>query len=74
MKSKYKEYKEYHTSLDNMNFISSVALDESLNILLKCIYIIENNSYLMTNVCEPMLSKRNLYPNFGGALKSKKQN
>lgn len=73
MKSKYKEYKEYHTSLDNMNFLSSIALDESLNILLKCIYIIENNSYLMTNVfCEPMLSKRNLYPNFGGALKSKK--
>jgi aminopeptidase-like protein len=73
MKSKYKEYKEYHTSLDNMSFLDSNALSESRDILLKCIYIIENNFFPKLKLfCEPMLSKRNLYPKFGGAIKSDK--
>ena len=56
-----------------MSFLDSNALSESRDILLKCIYIIENNFFPKLKLfCEPMLSKRNLYPKFGGAIKSDK--
>ena len=63
-------YKEYHTSLDNLSFIDSESLSKSLYIILKCVFVIETNSnYLTSTFCEPMLSKRNLYPKIGGKLK-----
>jgi aminopeptidase-like protein len=63
MRSKYGEYKEYHTSLDDMNFISPVGLLGGYSINKKFIDIIESNDYFITNLCcEPMMSKRNLYP------------
>jgi aminopeptidase-like protein len=71
MKSKYKEFKEYHTSLDNLSFITPNALGESYDLYTKIINIIESNFKLMSNVfCEPMLSRRGLYPNIGGQLKN----
>jgi aminopeptidase-like protein len=71
MRSKYKEYKEYHTSLDNMGFITSNALKGTFDIYVKCIQVIETNEYyLSTTFCEPMLSKRQLYPEIGGQVKS----
>ena len=70
MKSKYKEYKEYHTSLDNLSFISPIALTESFDLYIKCIKVIETNQFYLSNqFCEPMLSKRNLYPKIGGQIK-----
>ena len=70
MKSKYKEFKEYHTSLDNLSFITPKALGESFEFYSKIINIIESNFMYVSNVfCEPMLSKRGLYPNLGGQLK-----
>jgi len=63
MKSKYHEYKEYHTSADNLDFVTSKGLNESINAYKKCIDAYENNNfYISTIVGEPQLSKRNLYP------------
>jgi aminopeptidase-like protein len=63
MRSKYETYPEYHTSLDNLSFISSDGLEGSLSIYKKCIQAIEdNNIYIATNYCEPQLGKRGLYP------------
>lgn len=71
MKSKYKEFKEYHTSLDNLSFITPKALGESFELYSKTINIIESNFKFLSNVlCEPMLSKRGLYPNLGGQVKN----
>lgn len=69
-KSKYYEYPEYHTSADNLGFISSSNLMETLEVYKKWISYIEsyckpkrNNPY-----CELQLGKRGLYPNIGGSL------
>ena len=59
MRSKYKEYKEYHTSLDNLSFIDSESLSKSLYIILKCVFVIETNSnYLTSTFCEPCYLKK----------------
>ena len=61
-RSKYREYKEYQTSEDNLHFISNEALNESLQYYLDVIYIIENNVKLVSiQKGEPNLGKRNLY-------------
>ena len=63
MRTKYNEYYEYHTSLDNLDFVSEEGLNSSLEIIKKCIETIEKNFVpLNTVVCEPMFSKRNLRP------------
>ena len=63
MKSKYNTYPEYHTSLDNLNFISNKGLNESLILLENITQIIENNhKYKSIYKCEPKLDVRKLYP------------
>tara|TARA_B100000700_G_scaffold176907_1_gene195577 strand:+ start:1069 stop:2355 length:1287 start_codon:yes stop_codon:yes gene_type:complete len=59
MKSKYGEYPEYHTSLDNMDFISAVGLEDSYKIHTECIEILENNYFYKSKIRgEPFLTKR----------------
>jgi aminopeptidase-like protein len=63
MRSKYGEYEEYHTSLDNLDFISKEGLTGGYEIHVKMLEILENNfTYRTTTVCEPQLGKRGLYP------------
>jgi aminopeptidase-like protein len=63
MRTKYGEYPEYHTSLDNMSFISPEGLEGSVNIFMQCILILEANiKYMVTVSCEPQFGKRGLYP------------
>jgi len=63
-RSKYGEYPEYHTSLDNLSFISPKGLAGSYLALIRMIEVIENDmSYISTTLCEPQLGKRGLYPN-----------
>ncbi|MBI87332.1 MAG: aminopeptidase [Candidatus Marinimicrobia bacterium] len=63
MRSKYGTYPEYHTSLDNLDFISPTGLKGSYDLLKKCIQCIEMNiSYMTTVICEPQLSSKELYP------------
>ena len=59
MRSKYGEYPEYHTSLDNMDFISPDGLDLSYQMHLECIQILESNYFYKSSILgEPFLSKR----------------
>jgi aminopeptidase-like protein len=72
-KDKYYEYPFYHTSLDNLDFISAGNLVETLKIYLLAIEKLEQNcTYRSLNpIGEPMLGKRGLYPKVGGAIKQK---
>jgi len=70
MRSKYHEYKEYHLSNDNLEFVTPEQMLESFNVYLKCLEAIESNrKYKITVLCEPQLGKRGLYPNLGAAKK-----
>ena len=63
MRSKYAEYPEYHTSLDNLELVTPKGLEESFNIYKKIIDVLENNFYYKVTVLgEPQLGKRGLYP------------
>ncbi len=70
-RTKFGEYPEYHTSLDNLDFISPNGLLNGMYFLQKCIKILEAN-YIYDNnfYCEPQLGKRGLYP----TLSTKKLN
>ena len=64
IRSKYECYKEYHTSLDNLDrVVTPIGLASSFKLTQRVLEAIEKN-YLprSTNFCEPMFSKRNLYP------------
>ena len=64
-------YAEYHTSADNLDFISLDAIDDSLKICISALEVLENNDcYLNENPkCEPQLGKRGLYRATGGQSK-----
>ena len=63
MRSKYLEYPEYHTSLDDINFISELGLEGGYNNIKECLKILElNKIYISTVLCEPQLGKRDMYP------------
>ena len=58
MRSKYHEYPEYHTSGDDLDFISPLNLQESLEFYRKLINLIDNEGrFTSTNFGEPFLTK-----------------
>ena len=63
MTSKYHDYSEYHTSEDDLDFISEVGLSKSISIYLNIIQILENNKiFVNDNIGEPKLDMIGLYP------------
>lgn len=69
----YSEYPEYHTSADNVSFISEKALVDSYNIFKRVFQFIEADRKYMNLFPkgEPQLGKRGLYDNVGGRNDSK---
>ena len=69
MRTKYGEYEEYHTSLDDLNFISADGLNGAYEAHIKMINALEKNrTYINTMLCEPQLGKRGMYPNVSTKL------
>jgi aminopeptidase-like protein len=71
MRTRYEKFPEYHTSADNLEFISAEALEKTIELYLNIIAEIENNPvYISQNPnCEPLLGKRGLYPTLGAQEK-----
>ena len=62
-RSKFGEFPEYHTSADNMSFVSPEGFQGSYDVMTKVINALEANRKYKINVLgEPQLGKRGLYP------------
>tara|TARA_Y100000816_G_C26074202_1_gene565286 strand:- start:358 stop:1623 length:1266 start_codon:yes stop_codon:yes gene_type:complete len=62
-RSKYFEYKEYHTDKDNLDFVTQKGLNNSIDVMKTIINSFETSLKPKSKiVCEPMLSKRKLHP------------
>jgi aminopeptidase-like protein len=68
MRTPHGRYPEYHTSADDMAFVSPASLSDSLIKYLAVIEVLENNrSYVnLYPKCEPQLGRRGLYRLMGG--------
>jgi aminopeptidase-like protein len=73
MRTPHGQYPEYHTSADNLDFVSPVNLAESFSIYWSIVNVLEGNKkYLNRNPkCEPQLGKRGLYQKMGGQKDTK---
>jgi aminopeptidase-like protein len=62
------KFPQYHTSADNLDFVTARALAESLTVLWSVINVLERNQrFLNLNPrCEPQLGRRGLYRKVGG--------
>tara|TARA_B100001121_G_C18698551_1_gene626201 strand:+ start:6068 stop:7324 length:1257 start_codon:yes stop_codon:yes gene_type:complete len=62
-KSRYGSFSEYHTSLDNFKVVTEKGLKDSLQVLTNIVDTFEMGYLPKAKfLCEPQLSKRNLYP------------
>lgn len=61
-------FAQYHTSADNLDFVSADALAGSLAMYQKVLNLLENNAHYqnLQPHCEPQLGKRGLYRAIGG--------
>ncbi len=62
------KFPEYHTSADNLEFVRTEFLQDSLQKLLAIVEILEHDRGLLNlnPKCEPQLGRRGLYRNTGG--------
>lgn len=68
-KGKYYEFPEYHTSLDDLELVTGEAVADSLALYLRALDILDADMPYVNLAPhgEPMLSKRGLYADLGGA-------
>jgi aminopeptidase-like protein len=69
MRTMYGTYPEYHTSLDNRDFISFSAMAESVDVYERILRTLDANLSLVNTspFGEPQLGRRGLYPSLGGS-------
>ncbi len=61
-RTKYGEYKEYHSSFDNFNLVTLKGIMGGYKVAQRAISNLQNSIIPQTNIfCEPMLSKRKMY-------------
>ena len=67
MRSMYGTYAEYHTSLDDKNFVSWKGMRESIALYLRILLALEFNKTYVAKIAhgEPMYGPRGLYPTLG---------
>ena len=62
-RTKYGEYPEYHTSLDNFNLVTEKGIKGGFNVAKKAIEILIKKIVPKNKIlCEPQMGKRGLYP------------
>jgi len=73
-RSMYQRYKEYHTSLDNKEFISFNAMEKTIEVYFQFVRALELNDIYENTIayCEPQLGKRGLYPSSVNPTESRK--
>ena len=72
-RSKYGEYPEYHTSLDDFNLVTIKGVKGGFKVAKKAIEILLKNIIPKNKIlCEPQMGKRGLYPNLSTKSGSKK--
>ncbi|MEM9722275.1 MAG: DUF4910 domain-containing protein [Bacteroidota bacterium] len=73
-KGRWGEFPEYHTSADNLDFISAEELGDSLALLIEALFLLETNeTYENLNPhCEPQLGKRGLFESISGSNMNQK--
>jgi aminopeptidase-like protein len=64
MRTMYQRFSEYHTSLDDKDFISFPHLDRSVAVYTQFVMALELNEKYVNSIpyCEPQLGKRGMYP------------
>lgn len=71
MRAKYWDYPQYHTSLDDLTFVTAEQLDASFQLYRRCLDALEYNRYYrVTTIGEPQLGIRGLYPTIGGRVET----
>ncbi len=75
MRSGPENYDEYHTSLDNIEFVDVEKISEVSKIVIEAIKNIEINDVITPKhtMCEPKLDKLGLYPKTAGKLANKEK-
>jgi aminopeptidase-like protein len=70
MRTPHGQYREYHTSADNLDFVAPAALAEALDVCRRIVDVLEHNArYVnLSPKCEPQLGRRGLYRSLGGQL------
>lgn len=68
MRTMYGTNPEYHTSLDNLDFVTAAAMMDTLAAYINVLYCLEHNLFLENRkpFGEPFLSKYDLYHSLGG--------
>ena len=69
-RTKFEKFREYHTSLDNFDFVTKRGIRGGFNVIKKAMKLIQTKKYPKSKLfCEPFLTKRNLYPTLSKAGK-----
>lgn len=74
-RDRYYEYPFYHSSLDDLKFVTANQISETLELYEKLIDRIETQAIFRSTKpnCEVMLSRHGLYPDIGGAQSGEKE-